>query len=133
MSAAVEVEAVAVLVAAPVVEALAAAAPVGEVLEAVAPVAEAEDLVGAALVVAALSADRRLHSEVLWIRATRYRNPRPTSAPRVRTMRQEVLPVGCSPHINACPRRRFRIPTVAPAFDLATTRCAVRKDSALQR
>ena len=105
-------------------EAQEAAAPVVEALEAVAPVAEAleaEDPVGAVLVVAASSADRRLHSEVLWIRATRYRNPRPTPAPQVRTLRQEVLPVGCSLHINACPRRRFRIPTGAPVFDLATT------------
>lgn len=95
-----------------------------EALEVVAPEAEAleaEALVGAELGVAALSADRRLHSEVLWIRETRYRNPRRTLAPQVQTLRQEVLPVGCSLHINACPRPRFRMPTGAPEFDLATT------------
>jgi hypothetical protein len=82
------------------------------VAEAEAEVA-AEALAEVVLVVAASLADRRLHSEVLWIRETRYRNPRRTLAPQVQTMRQEVLPVGCSPHINACPRRLFRIPTGA--------------------
>ena len=67
-----------------------------------------------------VSADRRVHSEADWIRATRSRhrrNPPPGSASRVRTLRQEVLPVGCSPHINACPLRRFRIPTGALMTD----------------
>ena len=56
------------------------------------------------------AADQRAHSEADWIRATRSRrrNPLPASAARVRTMRQEVLPVRCSLHINACPLRRFR-------------------------
>jgi hypothetical protein len=56
------------------------------------------------------SADRRVHSEADWLRATRSRrrrNPPPGSALRVRTLRQEVLPVGCSPHINAYLLRRF--------------------------
>jgi hypothetical protein len=104
--------------AAVVVVAAAAAVEVVEVVE-VAAALVAAALAGAVLVVAASLADRRLHSEVLWIRASRYRNPRPRSAPRVRTLRQEALPVGCSPHINACPRRRFRI-SDRRADDLAT-------------
>ena len=56
----------------------------------------------------------RKHSEADWLRATRrHRNPRLTSAPRARTLRQDLLPGGCSRHINACPRRRFRFPTGA--------------------
>ena len=70
------------------------------------------------------SADRN-HSEADWNRATlHHRNPRPTSAPRARTLRQDLLPGGCSPHINACPRRRFRIPTAAVMTFATTTVCA---------
>jgi hypothetical protein len=46
------------------------------------------------------SVDRRVHSEADWLRATRSRhrrNPPPGSASRVRTLRQRLLPVGCSP------------------------------------
>jgi hypothetical protein len=107
------VEAVLAVVA-PAAEALGAAAPVEEV-------AAAADPAGAVLGVAASWADRRLHSEVLWIRATRCRNPRLLSALRAQTLRQELLPVGCSLHINACPPRLFRIPTGTPMIDLATT------------
>ena len=116
-----------------VLEAEAAAAEAAEVLEAEpveapvveleaepaeAPAVELEEAMAAEPEVVADSAkaesvDRRAHSEADWIRATRSRrrNPLPASAARVRTMRQEVLPGGCSPHINACPLRRFRIPT----------------------
>jgi hypothetical protein len=104
--AAVAAEAVAAAAAAAAAVAVAEAAAVVEVAD---PVAADPEV--AVLEVADPSADRK-HSEAGWTRATRHhRNPRPTSAPRARTLRQDLLPGGCSPHINACPRRRFRIPT----------------------
>jgi len=111
-----EVVAVAVAAAAAAAEVAAAAVAAAEVaaaevavLEGVDP--EAADPEVAELEVADPSADPK-HSEADWSRATRHhRNPRPTSVPRARTLRQDLLPGGCSPHINACPRRRFRIPT----------------------
>jgi len=80
----------------------------------------AEVAVAEAEVAVADSANRQVRSQAGWIRATRshhHRNPRPASAARARTIRQEVLPVGCSPQINACPPRRFRILTGARMSD----------------
>ena len=77
------------------------------------PVAEPAEALVAELV-QAVAADWRVHSEADRIRATRSRrrcNPLPALAVRLQTMRQEVLPGGCSPHINARPPRRFLIPT----------------------
>ena len=89
--------------------AVAAAAVAAAVLEVADPAVA--DLEVAVLRAEAPSVDRK-HSEVDWSRATlHHRNPWPKSAPRARTLRQDLLPGGCSPHINACPRRRFRIPT----------------------
>src|SRR5262245_27711061 len=69
-----------------------AAAMAAELVEAMAA-AMAAELVEAMAAEAAESADRRVRSEVDWVRATRsrhHRNPRPASAPRMRTIRQEV-------------------------------------------
>ena len=102
-----EPEAVVVAELEAVVVAVAAAVVVAEPEAVVVAVAAAESA-------QAEAADQRAHSEADWIRATRSRrrrNPLPASAARVQTMRQEVLPVRCSLHINACPPRRFRIPT----------------------
>jgi hypothetical protein len=100
--------------AAAVAAAAAAVAEAAVVVEAVvAEVAAAEEVAAEEVAVAAEaeSANRQVRLEADWARGTRshyHRNPRPTSAPRVRTMRQRLLPVGCSPHINACPQKRFQ-------------------------
>jgi hypothetical protein len=109
MPAAVAAVEAAVAAAAAVVAAAAVAVAAAAVVEAAAAV---EAAVVEAAAAAAASADRT-HSAADWSGATHHRNLRPASAPRARTQRQELLPVGCSPHINACPRRRFRIPTGA--------------------
>jgi hypothetical protein len=103
----------AVVVAAAVVAAAVAAVVVAVVAAAAAAEAAAVAAEVAALVVAVVEAEAAsadpTHSAADWIGATHHRNLRPASAPRAQTLRQEVLPVGCSPHINACPRRLFRI------------------------
>ena len=83
-----------------------------EVALALAVVALAEVALVEAALVEAESADPQVHSEADWIRATRSRhrrNPLPASALRMRTIRQEVLSVGCSPHIK-------RLPTAAVPY-----------------
>jgi hypothetical protein len=100
-------------VAEPAAALVAAAAEPVEV-RAAAPVEALAVVLVEALVAERAEADRRVRSEADWIRATHShhrRNPLPASAARVQTVRQEVLPGGCSPHINACPLQRFRIPT----------------------
>jgi hypothetical protein len=110
---AVEVAAPVEVAAAEAAEAEAAEAEAAEAAVVEAAVVEAAAVAEAVQEVAASLADRHPHSAVLWNRWTRHRNPQPTSAPRAQTIRQAVLPVRCSPDINACPHRRFRIPTSA--------------------
>jgi hypothetical protein len=89
--------------------AAAAVVVVAAVVVAAAVVAAAVAAVVVAVVAAEAASADPTHSAADWIGATHHRNLRPASAPRAQTLRQEVLPVGCSPHINACPRRLFRI------------------------
>jgi hypothetical protein len=89
-------------------EAVLAEAVLAEAMEAALVEAVLAEAMEAALVevMEAESADRRVHSGADRVRATRSRhrrNPRPASAPRVRTIRQEALSVGSSRHIERSP------------------------------